>query len=910
MKNPNRDVLRAPAWRRYLTFWRTPIAQDVDDELRFHTIMRVKELMARGMPEDEAQRAVAERLGDVDAAKSECVELSEVRERNKRSAAVLDAFRNDLRYAIRGLRARPGFAAAIIVTLGLGIGANAAVFSVVDRLLFRTAPMLRDASRTHRIYVSYPAPSGEGTFMRDVIPYVRYKQISAASGSFLRTATFGVGHSVVGAPEDGRDMQVAGVSASFFNFFDAAPRLGRYFTQREDVPPAGDPVVVLSYGIWQTEYGGRDDALGAKIQIGQTMYTVIGVAPRWFAGLWPDEPPIAYIPFAAYGASMNYAGRGDTWWTSTNLDVAGLLMTRKPGVSVEMATTDLTHEMREHWSDINKGSTPVHQPTAIVGSTIAERGPRPSETAQVAALVGAMALVVLLIAGANVANLLLARALRRRREIAVRLALGISRPRLVSQLITETLLLAFLGGITGLIVARWGGPALRATFLEPSVDTSVVTDVRTLTFVGLAVVLAGIATGLAPAWQAGRLDVTRFLRIGAREGMLQRSPLRASLLVIQAALSVLLLVAAGLFVRSLDEARHLHMGYDVDRLLIVGLNMRGVRLDSARSDDLWQRLTNASRAVPGVERVATARDIPLLEVGIANIKRPPEMDSLRYAQLPLMVQNIVMPGFFETMGTRILRGRALDSTDGPGSTRAVVVSNRFAQTFWPEQDAIGQCVMNGRGVCAYVVGVAEDIRYMWMNDDPGLQLYTSAAQNPPRLRKLFVRIRGNAEPYAEGLRAVLQREMPGASYVTVTPYSDVVGNAMKSWQLGATVFVAFGVLAMLLAAIGLYSAISYNVTQRTHEMGVRRALGAQAADVIQLIMRQGVLLGGIGVLLGGVLAWVAADRIEPLLFKVSARDPFVFAFVIIAMLGVAIAASFVPARRAASVDPNVALRSE
>jgi ABC-type antimicrobial peptide transport system permease subunit len=199
---------------------------------------------------------------------------------------------------------------------------------------------------------------------------------------------------------------------------------------------------------------------------------------------------------------------------------------------------------------------------------------------------------------------------------------------------------------------------------------------------------------------------------------------------------------------------------------------------------------------------------------------------------------------------------------------------------------------------------------MWMNDDPGLQLYTSAAQNPPRLRKLFVRIRGNAEPYAEGLRAVLQREMPGASYVTVTPYSDVVGNAMKSWQLGATVFVAFGVLAMLLAAIGLYSAISYNVTQRTHEMGVRRALGAQAADVIQLIMRQGVLLGGIGVLLGGVLAWVAADRIEPLLFKVSARDPFVFAFVIIAMLGVAIAASFVPARRAASVDPNVALRSE
>jgi predicted permease len=475
-------------------------------------------------------------------------------------------------------------------------------------------------------------------------------------------------------------------------------------------------------------------------------------------------------------------------------------------------------------------------------------------------------------------------------------------------LITETLLLAFLGGITGLIVARWGGPALRATFLEPSVDTSVVADVRTLMFVGLAVVLAGTATGLAPAWQAGRLDVTRFLRIGAREGMLQRSPLRASLLVIQAALSVLLLVAAGLFVRSVDEARHLHMGYDVDRLLIVRVNMGGVRLDSAQSEDLWQRMTKASRTVPAVERVAITLGIPLGDIVMADIKRPPEMDSLRYAQLPLIVQNTVTPGFFETMGTRILRGRALDSTDVPGSTGAVVVSDRFAQTFWPGQDAIGQCVRNRRGVCAYVVGVAEDIRSLWMNDDPSLQFYTSAAQNPIRQRTLFVRIRGEAAPRAEGLRAALQRELPRASYVTVTPYSDIVENT--SWELGATVFVAFGVLAMLLASIGLYSAISYNVTQRTHEMGVRRALGAQAADVIRLVMRQGVLLGGIGVVLGGVLAWFAGGGIEPMLFRVSARDPYVFAFVIVAMLAVAVAASFVPAWRAASVDPNIALRSE
>ena len=288
------------------------------------------------------------------------------------------------------------------------------------------------------------------------------------------------------------------------------------------------------------------------------------------------------------------------------------------------------------------------------------------------------------------------------------------------------------------------------------------------------------------------------------------------------------------------------------------------------------------------------------------------MDSLQFAHLPLMLQNTVMPGFFETMGTRILRGRAIDSTDVPGSPRAVVVSNRFAQTFWPGQDAIGQCVMNARGVCRYVVGVAEDIRNGWRNEsDPSCCSCTRPRRRAPfAMDSCSCAPTETPEPYAEKLRALLQREMPGASYVTVTPYTDIVGNALKSWQLGATVFVAFGVLAMLLASIGLYSAISYNVTQRTHEMGVRRALGAQGADVIRLVMRQGVLLGGIGVVLGGALAYAAASRIERMLFRVSPRDPFVFAFVIIAMLAVAVAASFFPARRAASVDPNVALRSE
>lgn len=902
-------MTKTPAWRRYLTFWRSPVVQDVDDELRFHTNMRVKEYMARGMSEDDARRAVAERLGDVRSAKDECVELTHARERNARNAAFFDALRSDLRYAVRGLRAKPGFTAAVVITLALGIGANAAVFSVVDRLLFRAAPMLRDAARTHQVYVSYPMPNLEGTFNLEAIPYRRFLDLTASNVSFERTAAFGVGRSVVGAPGEERDMQIAGVSPNFFAFFDASPTLGRYFGAAEDVPPSGARVVVLSYAMWQTEFAGRAEALGAKVQIGAATYTVIGVAPRWFVGLWPDEPPVAFIPFSSYAGAFDIPGRGP-WWKTYELNVAGMLVTRKPGVTIEMANADLTRGVRQQWSDESKAGPPQYQPHAFLASMFAERGPNQSSASKVAALVGGMALVVLLIAGANVANLLLARALRRRREVAVRLALGISRRRLMMQLLTETLLLAVVGGIAGLLAAHWAGPALRATFLSPSADTAVVTDTRTLMFVGAAIAIAGVLTGVAPAWQAGRLELTRYLRIGGREGMVQRSPARVALLVTQGALSVLLLVAAGLFVRSLNSVQRVRLGYDVDPILVVSVNMRGIRLDSARVSDLWRRLLDAARSAPGVERVALTQNIPFLRALVANVARPTDVDSAQFTKLPDIFFNAVTPDYFATMGTRVIRGRAIDSTDVASAPRVAVVGSRLAQTFWPGRDAIGQCLKMADRRCAYVVGIAEDIKNTRLGNDPGLYFYLAHSQTRARGPQLLVRLRGDASRSAEALRAALQREMPGASYVAVTPFEEIIGRETRSWHLGATMFAAFGALAMLLAAVGLYSAISYDVAQRTHEMGIRRALGAQVGDVIRLVVRQGLVVGGVGVLLGAVITFIVAPHVQPMLFEVSSRDPFVYTVVLATMLAVAVAASFIPARRAASVDPNVALRSE
>lgn len=591
-----------------------------------------------------------------------------------------------------------------------------------------------------------------------------------------------------------------------------------------------------------------------------------------------------------------------------------MLVTRKADASIEVATDELTRDMRARWPN------PTLQPTAIVASTLDERGPRQSSASKVAALVGAMALVVLLIAGANVANLFLARALRRRREIAVRLALGISRRRLILQLLVETLLLASLGGFAGLIAAHWGGPMLRAAFLRPSADTSVVTDTRTLMFVALGVMVVGVLTGFAPAWQAIRWDIVRFLKTGAREGPLHRSRTRTTLLVVQGALSVLLLVAAGLFVRSLYTVRNLRLGFDVDPVMVVDVNMHGVPFDRARSYVLWQQLLASARLVRGVESATLSGGTPMAGVPNAEIVRPPDMDERVFQTLPFIYQSSVSPEYFATLGTRIIRGRGFDSTDVAGAERVAVVSNSLARTLWPGREPLGQCIKirarnaTGRGFterpCSYVVGIAEEVRNRSLRGDPDLFFYLPYAQEPAWRPRLAIRTRGDASEFVNAVRAALQPNMPGSSFVTITPYSSIVGDEMRSWQMGATMFAAFGVLAMLLAAVGLYSAISYDVAQRTHEMGVRRALGAQAGDVIRLVVKQGLLLGGVGVLLGAAIALFAADRIEPLLFNESPRDPLVYVAAVATMLVVALVASLVPARRAAAVDPNVTLRAE
>jgi len=826
---------------------------------------------------------------------------------------MLEHLIQDIRYAIRTLARSPAFTLGVVLTLGLGIGANVAMFPIVDRMLFRPPPFLRDPASTHRVYLARFYRGEE--FTNGVVQYARYVDLTNGTTSFSRTATFAERDLAIGRDADVREMRVGAVSASFFEFFDAPPVLGRYFTVSEDAPPTGTAVAVLSYAFWQTRFGGHRDAIGSTLQIGPTLYTIIGVAPRGFVGLWPNQPPAAFIPIASYANADRVNLRGEQWWSTYHWTWASMLAQRKPGVTAAAATADLTNAYARSYAaqaaESPKGTSPIEvaRPRAIVASVLSERGPNESSFAKVATWISGVAVIVLLIAAANVANLLLARALKRRREIAVRLALGVSRARLLSQLVTESVLLAACGGVAALLVAEWGGAVLRAGFLPKSADLSVMADTRTVIFAGVAALLTGLLTGLAPGLQALRLNLVGDLKAGAREGSYRRSRMRVGLLVAQGALSVVLLVGAGLFVRSLYHVRVIPLGYDVDPVLLVELNMRGVRLDSAQHVMLRRELLATAQTIPEVTHTSQQMAVPfwgfwsvnLIVAGIDSVSRLGEFDL-----------NAVSPDYFATMGTRILRGRGISAEDISAAPRAMVVSDAMAKALWPGQDAIGQCVKVEADTmpCTYVVGVAENIKSQKLGDDPTMNYYLSAAQFHPDKGGLFVRVRGDGARSAEAIRRRLQQLMPGSSYVTVTPLREVLAGETRSWELGATMFLAFGVLALVLAAIGLYSVMAYNVAQRSQELGVRAALGAQQKDLVRLVLNEGLKMATVGLALGVVIALAGGQWLGPLLFQESPHDPLVFGFVALLLLGVTVAASIIPSRRAARVDPIVALRYE
>jgi predicted permease len=874
-------------------FNRNALERELDDELRFHLEHEIEKHVRAGMSRADAERTARMAFGGVERIKDDT--------RDARGLVFVDTMMQDLRYALRGLRASPGFAAAVILTLGLGVGANAAMFGIVDRLLFRPPPALRDAETVHRAYF-HTIVGGQQDVHRHVsIP--RYFDIIRDTRSFSAFAAFQTRVLPIGVGEASRERQVGVASASFFTFFDAPPALGRYFGESDDVVPEGRKVVVLSHDFWRSEFGGRADVIGERIRVDRMDCEIIGVAPAGFVGVGDHQVPALYVPLTAYAFSRNPSyPKAYTWsWPE-------LLLRRRPDVSIEQANADLSAAYTRTWQNDPRWVASNPQPfRAQLAPVQFARGPQAPGESKVAGWIAGVAAIVLLIACANVANLLLSRGLRRRREIALRLALGVSRKRLLQQLATETTLFAAAGALCGLLMARWLAGGLRALLLSDE-GASVLTDARTLLFAAALTLGVSLLTGLLPALQATRADLAQALNAGGRDAGASRSRTRSGLVLVQSALCAVLLVGAGLFLRSFDNVRHFRLGYDVDPIVVVHQNFRGTRLSVAEMSALQTRLLEEAKTVPGVVAATLTAAVPFWSNDEPSIVVD-GVDSV--SRLGRFLVQAGSPEYFRTMGTRVLRGRAFDANDVATSPLVTIVGERMARTVWRGQDPIGRCVrfFADTAPCMTVVGIAEEMRQRALTDEHEFSFYIPVTQYG-YTPTMFVRVDGDAGERAEQIRKRLQPLMPGAMYVTSVPLRTRVEPMLRGWRLGASMFLAFGALALLLAALGLYSVISYDVAQRRKEIAVRVALGASRGDVMRLVVGAGVWLTLGGVVLGLAIAVAAGRYIAPLLFGQSPTDPAILGVVALLLVGIGVVATAWPALNAARVDPNLTLRAD
>jgi putative ABC transport system permease protein len=879
---------------------RADLEAELEAELRHHLDREAEKYQAAGLPPEEARRRASIAFGGVDRTKEES--------RDARGLIFLETLWQDARYAVRTLRRSPVFTGGVVLTLGLGIGANAAMFGIIDRLLFRPPAYLRDPAHVHRVYVARTRDRREVVQHNLQVP--RYLDFVRWTHALSSLAAFSTWQLAVGDGDAARPLPVTAATVNYFGFFDARPVLGRFFQTGEDSLPTGSPVAVLGYAFWQSEFGGKADAVGKQLRVGHTLYTIVGIAPERFTGMTDQGVPALYIPLTAFAWDL----RGTSYLDNYGFYWLEIIVRRGAGVSISSATSDLTAAFQRSWLaalalDPRDASLASARPRAMLAPVQLSRGPEADAQAKVVVWIAGVALIVLLIACANVANLLLARGLTRRRETALRLALGVSRGRLTRQLLTESVLLAGGGGILGILIAQWGGSALRAIFLPSDLAGGIFGDTHALIIALVATIGTALLTGVAPALQAAYATLSGALNAGGRDAGARPSRARTTLMVFQAALSVVLLVGAGLFVRSLQKVRSLHLGYDVDPLIVVTENLRGLKLTPTEHIALESRLVDEARTITGAVSATPAASIwfwgyegrALYVDGIDSVST--------LGNFLLQAGNA---DYFRTTGTRIIRGRAFDRRDGADAPRVVVVSDGMAKVLWPNRDPLGRCIRISADTapCTTVVGVAEEVRSQSLANRDEYTYYVPATQYLAPAGMLFVRVAGDAAEYADLVRRALQRIMPGSAYVTAVPFRTMVDPQMESWRSGATMFVVFGALALVLAGIGLYSQIAYGVAQRRREIGVRIALGATGAGIVALVVRGSVRVVIAGIIIGGLIAAVAGHWAESLLFRETPNDPLVYALVAAVLVAVAFVASAVPAHAAARVDPNVALRAD
>jgi predicted permease len=879
---------------RVLGLFRRPSDEQLRAELDSHLEMLVEENARRGLPPKEARHAARRTLGNE-------VRIGEVW-REQRGLPWVETFFQDVSHGLRMMRKHPGFTAIAVTTLALGIGANTAIFSVINAVLLAPLPyhqpdrlviVQETISKIAERPVNVPAP--------DVITFQRQNRVFTAAAGFLERQL-----ELSGA---GRPEQVHAVRASWtlFPMLGVSPLLGRTFSPEEDDP--GRTVTVLSYSLWQRGFGGDPSIIGRTIALDRKPYTVIGVMPADFVfpirGLESFESAALWIPMSFTPEERKDVGDDFNY---------GLIARLKPGVSLAQARADAALIVAgieqqypasvRHEFIVSPAVTPVRE--AVVGKV------RPL----MAILLGAVGLV-LLIACVNVANLLLARTMGRRKEMAVRLALGAGSARLLRQFVAENLVLALVGGALGIVVAI-GGDHLLVLLAPADIPRAqnVGIDLSVLLFTLILSLVVGLIVGAAPAFAAAGIDVNSTLKEGSRGSSTGRRHrrLRAVLVTSEIALALMLLTGAGLLIRSFVRVRGVNPGFRAQHVLTFGIALPPTAYShQAQVTSSFRDLHDRIARLPSVQMVGMSTDLPM-EAGWYRIFTPENYHPQPGAQLNVSVNSVIYGDYLQAFDVPLLRGRYFNDEDTAQSPPVVIISQSIARRYWPGEDPIGKRLKWGPAQSTTpwltVVGVVGDVKPAGLDQPTVPHTYEPYLQVP--WDSLFFAVRTSRDPaaLASAVRAEVWSADSQLAVSQMRTINDIVEKSLTQRRFSLFLLVAFAGLALVLAAIGIYGVVSYSVSQRTHEMGIRMALGAGRVEVLRLVVRQGLILALAGVAIGVAGALVLTRLLAGLLFQIAPTDPVTFISGSVVLAAVAVAASLVPAWRATRVDPTVALRYE
>ncbi len=827
----------------------------------------------------------------------------------------MSTFVQDLRFGVRLLAKTPGFTAIAALSLALGIGANTTVFTLVNAVLLHPLPV-EDPSQLVSIWTTDERNNGAGGGFGDFLQSspMNFKDLRDKNEVFSGvTGHVGVPLNITGGTGNPEQVFCELVTGNYFSVLGARPQVGRGFLPDEDKTPGEKLVAVLGYGEWQKRYGGDPAMVGRTINLNGATFTVVGIMPKGFKGTNAIGAPALWVPYMTYPQTTNGFFRELAEPTSRRGLVFNVTGRLKPGVSIQQAEANLktiARQLQQEYPNDNAGRSlaliPLAQATINPGfrDNIVKAG------GLLMTIVG----LVLLIACANVANLLLARAAARQKEIAVRLSLGAGRRRLIMQLLTEGTLLAVIGGAAGLLLAFWAQGLLwsyRPPFLAAdSIDLQ--PDLRVLLFTLGVAVATGVLFGLAPAIQASRPDLVVELKekTSAPSGSNRLFSLRNVLVSAQVALSLVALIGAGLFLRSLQHAQQISPGFDAGHLAVLSFDLGAQGYTEERGRQFQQRVLERAASVPGVESATVSSVVPLFQGGFARTVFLEGQDTSDRRAGRLVQISVVGPKYLETAGIALVRGRTLGDTDQPNTPIAVVVNETMAKRFWPDQEAIGKRFkFFGQDHFTQVVGIAKDSKYNFIGEEPTPYIYQSTTQVYQPQVALFVKA---SQPQAvlgtvRGEVQQLDRNLPLTGVFTL---NEIFGQALWAPRMAASLLAVFAGLSLVLSVIGIYGVMAYAVSQRTRELGIRMALGASRADVLRLVVGQGLRLTLLGVAFGLVASLAATRLIVSLLYSVSPTDLVTFTVVPLVLAVAALLASYLPALRATRIDPMTALRYE